>query len=1250
MQYEEKVGRFTVTVNSDKELSPEQLQSIAQERYNDYGSAMDEDGDYVFDKLLEVPAYRDALINRWELSEGKSKYGNQPDKKWDGDIEDLRDMQEETFEEFNNATNNELLLAKKTALILGMGDEEREANRVLYEAWDKTAVTGEGSRSGWEQAKDIFPAIFTPSALMGGKLIAGPMMKLGARNALKLVLAGGASKLKKKTAMKALASTTARGAAAGAIYAGGFDVAEQTGIAMNLDENREFDVGRAARTTAAGAVLGGAVGGVLPLAGGMIGRKTAKQTEATRVARIRARDKERAEFKAKKESEIIETGIEAEKIVKAELGKVVNVKPPSSGQRVYKNLSDDIKVQAKKLEESGLNRQQAKERANKGVTGGYKLGQLVKVANGNLGLARHAAKLKNSIGDSTDPTPELTANRKRIRQVRQQQKPTNKKRKAAIERAVAQKVGVVKGRHPEALKRAVVQATEEVTRDFDKAAVSETGRLAERNAELIAGRRSANKQAAELEKIEAGYVPKEFALEETRQTFSMIADKTKRSLGWVSPNIKNTDKEWLSVLTPEELAQVKMGKVSPELKQKLDSGPLPPRELYVPQKLDDLAPVTPLEKTFLQNTVGKTNQEIRRKYPWYNDIIVSISSRAERLHGPLALMFQQADRTTTKLSGMLVPLETKLKAVGRLVDKAGLKTDFDLAWHNESWVALRAIYKEATGDSMDSFEKALKKAFKDRQFRKSHKPTTKGYRDSYLPRSVKDYDGLMNYLSKKHDIKATDVYDQALLAVAMKKGVDVENLTQDIKDEVLSALIEKGKKFDVKKFRSGTPHDKKRSITKVNQEMLQFYQSPLDTFSSWNRRTAADVAETEFFRGHAVFAKDGSFSMEDSVGSLVNKMKGVMSADMRELRKLVEARFMNGRQPAGKFMQNFRNAIYLTLLANPLSAMTQLADLPMGLMINGLRDSIQVLLHPGRGPSAEEMHMMHVMADEFSNETKMAHILHKAFKWSGFMAVDELGKNFILKGAYNRLTRLSKTAKGRKELARKHGSKWEGHFDQLINDAANAKDGEATDLMEMFLWQELAGVQPIGPSELPTAWHNHPNGRVLYALRTFTLKQLDYLRKNVAMEWERGNRKEAVGRAALYLSLIPASNLAVHELKNFVKYGETSDPSTIPEKLAWGTLAIAGGDKRVFNSVARGDLGRGLAEAITPPVPFVKSAVKDIAMFMDPSFGRWQDTIKELNSLREFPMIGPVAYHLWGKGKADWEERQRREDLAALKT
>ena len=136
----------------------------------------------------------------------------------------------------------------------------------------------------------------------------------------------------------------------------------------------------------------------------------------------------------------------------------------------------------------------------------------------------------------------------------------------------------------------------------------------------------------------------------------------------------------------------------------------------------------------------------------------------------------------------------------------------------------------------------------------------------------------------------------------------------------------------------------------------------------------------------------------------------------------------------------------------------------------------------------------------------------------------------------------------------------------------------------------------------------------------------------------------------MYLSLIPASNLAVHELKNFVKYGETSDPSTIPEKLAWGTLAIAGGDKRVFNSVARGDLGRGLAEAITPPVPFVKSAVKDIAMFMDPSFGRWQDTIKELNSLREFPMIGPVAYHLWGKGKADWEERQRREDLAALKT
>lgn len=1251
--YDVKMGNSTITINSEQEISEKELGAAAYNHYTDYSVAMDEDGDYVFDKLLEVPAYRDALIKRWELTEGKSRYGNQPDKKWDGNIEDLRDMQEESFEEFNDATNNEGFLAAKALQIAGMSDGEKEALDTLYDGWARTAITGEGSRSIWQQMADAGTVLLAPSTWLGGRLITGPAMRAGAKLVLKKALAGGATKKTKKLAAKVVGSGIGRGAIAGAAYGGAFDAGEQLGIAMNLNEDVEYDPSRTMLTAAAGAALGGVVGGVVPLGGGMIGRKAAKQKEITRKNRLRARDAERKRMEVDKQQELNK----ADDLVRSNIEEKV-LSTPLPKQQVSKKLTEELKVEAKRLEEDGLNKQQAKQQAHANVTGGYKVGELVNVSKGNFGLAKHAATLKKQVVDVADANKEIVSNKKELRKLKARARPNSKARKAAIQSDVKSRIGDTKGRRPEALKRDLKLHTQAAEDDYNKGIANQLESLAKRNAELTGQVEASGKAARQLGNIENGYVPKEFDMQsaQKKHEFKLRAEAAKQKLGWVSPTSKTTDEQLIKVLAPEELAQIKMGKVSPELKQKLDSGPLPPRELYVPQKLDDLSPLVPIEKTLLQKTVGDTNQQLRSKYPWFDNLMGSISTRAAMIHGPLGLMFQRADRITIKLAGELVPTELKLKALSREVKRNGRSVDFDLAWHNEDWAALRSIYKEVTGDSMESFEKELKKTFRDRQIRKSHTRKVTGYRDDYLPRNVKDFEGLMNYMDTKTRGKVSfrTLYDQAKEQAAKKLGVKVEQLSQEVQDSVLTDLIQHAKNPGKKKFVVGTGHDKKRSISKVDQEMLQFYDSPLETFSSWNRRTAADVGETEFFKGHAVLNKDGDIILEDSIGSMVNRMDNVASVDQLELRKLIEARFMNGRQPAGKFMQNYRNAIYLTTLANPMSALTQLADLPMGLIVNGLRDSIQVLLHPGRGPSARDMHLMHVLADEFSNETKMAHILHKAFKWSGFMSVDEMGKNFILKGAYNRLTRLSKTAKGRKELARKYGRNWGGDLDQLIKDAASAKDGEATDLMEMFLWQELAGVQPIGPSELPTAWHNNPNARVMYALKSFTLKQLDFMRRNIVHEWARGNHKEAVGKAVMYLSLIPTGNMAVGELKNFVRYGEVSDKEQLASLYGKNVLSIAGMNKYALSHVQRGDVKRGVAETFLPPIPVAGALFRDMGSFLDPSFTRAKNTLELISNLeltREVPLLGRnlADNPFFGDAVEDWKKREEKRFKEKLK-
>ena len=48
----------------------------------------------------------------------------------------------------------------------------------------------------------------------------------------------------------------------------------------------------------------------------------------------------------------------------------------------------------------------------------------------------------------------------------------------------------------------------------------------------------------------------------------------------------------------------------------------------------------------------------------------------------------------------------------------------------------------------------------------------------------------------------------------------------------------------------------------------------------------------------------------------------------------------------------------------------------------------------------------------------------------------------------------------------------------------------------MLLWHELADMQPISLSEMPYRYLQHPAGRTLYMLKTFTIKQMDIMRRD----------------------------------------------------------------------------------------------------------------------------------------------------------
>lgn len=187
-----------------------------------------DDGGLIFDKLDQNEQYVQDLKDDFKDREGTD---------FEGDVNDLK---EENFEYWNSSLLNELSLADTGFDIARMDDKQKERTLRMFNTYDQTNITGEGSRSLWEQTKDAGDLAWAPSTWLGGKFIAGGAMHAAGKAGIKKLLSG----------------IGARSALVGGAITGGMDVAQQTGVEMQLDDDQEFDVGRTAIATGLGAGLG----------------------------------------------------------------------------------------------------------------------------------------------------------------------------------------------------------------------------------------------------------------------------------------------------------------------------------------------------------------------------------------------------------------------------------------------------------------------------------------------------------------------------------------------------------------------------------------------------------------------------------------------------------------------------------------------------------------------------------------------------------------------------------------------------------------------------------------------------------------------------------------------------------------------------------------------------------------------------------------------------------------------------------
>lgn len=502
--------------------------------------------------------------------------------------------------------------------------------------------------------------------------------------------------------------------------------------------------------------------------------------------------------------------------------------------------------------------------------------------------------------------------------------------------------------------------------------------------------------------------------------------------------------------------------------------------------------------------------------------------------------------------------------------------------------------------------------------------------DNYFPRLVKDVNGLLESLGTRQK----SGIEKAISEYAKVKRVSPSSLTPEEKSEIIDLTL-RGYRVTTD---AGKPRFvKPRQIERIAPEQMKFYASPSESLHRYLRGAVNDIEKRKFF-GRSAQQTAGRFDPDASIGRYVADEieAGNISPDKQdELSELLTARFVSGEVPAGTVTGAIRNLGYLGTIANPISALTQLGDVGISSAMKGLRNSMSSMFGTKEAKMID-IGLDQVISEEFRDAAVLAKTLDKALTYGGFKSVDRLGKETFINASLKKSRNMVKNPKGVERLRRDWGKVFGDEFDALVTDL---QSGNISDNVKLLLFNELADIQPIALSEMPQAYLENPNGRILYMLKSFTLKQYDLARRGVIQQWKKGNKLEATKNATRLAGYMMAANLGTDVVKDFLQ-GREIPPETIPGNAMWALLGVYGLNEYTNQRyLSRGDIKGAAVNQIVPATPLIDSAFtlgdETISAITEGEVN--EDRLQK--TLRSVPLVGPLVYAWFGGGAERYNER-----------
>jgi len=480
---------------------------------------------------------------------------------------------------------------------------------------------------------------------------------------------------------------------------------------------------------------------------------------------------------------------------------------------------------------------------------------------------------------------------------------------------------------------------------------------------------------------------------------------------------------------------------------------------------------------------------------------------------------------------------------------------------------------------------------------------------NYFPRLVADYDGLKMALHRLDPSIATGLERMLVEATAEMLKKKNRGLT-DVEQSIIT-----------NRYLTGDPstshlpgYAQRRLIRNVTPELQKFYEPPTESLLRYVSGAVSDIEAARFFGQDLRVNAAGQqkfTNVDKSIGALTTRLLEsgrISSKQAMELKSILDARFEGGEKGMSTGWAFVRDSTNAALLGNVTSAATQLGDSLMTVFHFGTVPVLQGLVQKIRGSSKvtpKDLGIINHVAEELASKSPAATVLQKTLKYSGFLAIDRFAKGLGINAALNKYTAMARTPAGQVKLTERYGYAFEGpEMGQLI---ADLQAGRVTDRVQQLAFEALSDTQPVSKAEMTEAYLRHPNGRILYQLKTYMLKQGDIVRREAYDNIATGElRKMALGAKNLMAlaAIYAIANVPGDVVKDWLS-GREIDPFSTP-KMVENVLQTFGFNRYASDRLAQGKVVETGVGMVTPPIKVLEDIAlgRDKAIAYTPLIGR----------------------------------------------